>query len=96
LSDAITYHTTAVAAAEHINSQLNEANALHDLGITQRLAGNYFAATQALEAALGEYRNTRNQLGQANALNDLGMVRYAIDDYQGAAAVLQQALSGPP
>ena len=44
-------------------------------GYVRRLTGDYPAAAQALEQALGIYRDLGDRLGQANALNDLGDVR---------------------
>ena len=41
----------------------------------RRLTGDYPGAAQALEEALGIYRDLGDRLGQANALSDLGVVR---------------------
>ena len=54
--------------------------------------GDYPAAAQALEQALGIYRDLGDRLGQASALNDLGVVRRATGDYPAAAQALEQAL----
>ena len=74
-ADAITRHAAAVQAAQHAGDRLGQANALTDLGNARRLAGDYPGAAQALEQALGIYRDLGNRLGQANALNYLGNVR---------------------
>jgi len=62
-ADAITRHTAAIEAARHLGDRLGQANALHDLGDVQWLTGDYRAASQALEQALGIYRDLGNQLG---------------------------------
>jgi tetratricopeptide (TPR) repeat protein len=90
-AEAITRHTAAAQAAQSLGDRLSEANALADLGDVRGLAGDYPAAAQALEQALGIYRDLGDQLGQANTLNDLGYVRSA-GDYPAAAQALEQAL----
>jgi len=91
-ADAITRHTAAVQAAWSAGDRLSEANALGDLGETRNLAADYPAAAQALEQALGIYRDLGDRLGQANALNGLGYVRWIGNDYLAAAQVLEQAI----
>ena len=76
-ADAITRHTAAIQAARHLGDRLGQADALNDLGDVRRLTGDYPAAAQALEQALGIYRDLGDRLGQANALSDLGVVRLA-------------------
>ena len=56
------------------------------------LTDDYPAAAQALEQALGIYRDLGDRLGQANALRDLGVVRRLTGDYPAAAQALEQAL----
>jgi hypothetical protein len=91
-ADAITRHTAAIQAARHLGDRLGQANALTDLGDVRRLTGDYPAAAQALEQALGIYRDLGDRLGQANALHDLGDVRRPTGDYPAAAQALEQAL----
>ena len=91
-ADAITRHIVAIQAARHLGEQLGQANALTDLGDVRRLTGDYPAATQDLEQALGIYRDLGDRRGQANALHNLGAVRLLTGDYQGAAQALEQAL----
>ena len=85
-------HTAAVQAARHLGDRLGQAGALTDLGDVRRLMGEYPAAAQALEQALGIYRDLGDRLGQAGALNDLGIVRRLTDDYPAAAQAHEQAL----
>jgi tetratricopeptide (TPR) repeat protein/transcriptional regulator with XRE-family HTH domain len=92
-AEAITRHTAAVQAARQLGDRLGEANALSDLGVVQRLTGDYPAATQFLEQALGIYRDLSDRLGQANALGHLGDVRLATGDHPAATQLLEQALS---
>ena len=91
-ADAITRHTAAIQAARHLGDRLGQANALSDLGDVRLLTGDYPAAAQALEQALGIYRDLGDRLGQANALTDLGVVRWRTGDYPAAARDLEQAL----
>ena len=56
------------------------------------LTGDYPAAAQALEQALGIYRDLGDRLGQAGALTRLGAVRRMTGDYPAAAQALEQAL----
>ena len=91
-TDAITRHAAAVQAARHLGDRPGEASALNELGVVRRLTGDYPGAAQALEEALGIYRDLGDRLGQANALNDLGAVRRLTGDYPGAAEALKEAL----
>jgi tetratricopeptide (TPR) repeat protein len=92
-ADAITRHTAAAVAAQCLNDRLSHAGALSDLGSVQALTGDYQAASQALEHALGIYRDTGDRYGQANALSDLGSVWRRTGDYPAAAKALSQALA---
>ena len=58
----------------------------------RRLTGDYPGAAEALQAALGIYRDLGDRLGQAIALIDLGAVRWLTGDYPGAAGALEAAL----
>jgi tetratricopeptide (TPR) repeat protein/transcriptional regulator with XRE-family HTH domain len=90
-ADAIARHMAAVQAARHLGDRLGQANALSDLGEVRRRMGDYTAAAQADEQALGIYRDLGDRQGQANALNDLGKVQLA-SDYPAAAQALDEAL----
>jgi len=91
-ADAITRHTAAVQAARHLGDRLGQAGALNDLGDVRWITGDYPAAAQVLEQALGLYRDLGDRLGQANALTNLGVARSLTGDYPAAAQVLEQAL----
>jgi tetratricopeptide (TPR) repeat protein/transcriptional regulator with XRE-family HTH domain len=90
--DAVTRHMAAIEAARHLGDRLGQANALNDLGEVRWLTGDYTAAAQAEEQALGIYRDLGDRLGQANTLSSLGIARRATGDYPGAAQALEQAL----
>jgi tetratricopeptide (TPR) repeat protein len=92
-SDAIACHTAALQAARDLDDRLDQANTLNELGVVQRLTGDYPGATNVLEQALSIYRDLSDRLGQANTLNDLGALRRLTGDHLGAADVLEQALS---
>jgi len=91
-ADAITRHTAAIQAARYLGDRLGQAGALNDLGDIRRLTGDYPAAAQALEQALGIYRDLGDRRGQANALHYLGYVRMSTGDYPAAAQAQEQAL----
>jgi tetratricopeptide (TPR) repeat protein/transcriptional regulator with XRE-family HTH domain len=90
-ADAVARHTAAIQAAQHLGDRLGQANALTDLGVVGRLAGDP-AAAQDLEQALGIYSDLGDRLGQANALSELGIVRNSTGDYSAAAQAYEQAL----
>jgi tetratricopeptide (TPR) repeat protein/transcriptional regulator with XRE-family HTH domain len=91
-ADAITRHTAAIQAARHLGDPRAEANALNDLGVMRRSTGDYPAAAQAQEQALGIYRDLGDRLGQATALSERGLVRRMTGDYPAAAQAQEQAL----
>ena len=91
-AEAVTRHTVAIQAAGYLGDRLGQANALNDLGTVRRLTGDFPAAAQAQEQALGIYRDLGDRLGQANALNDLGAVRRGTGEYPAAAQAQEQAL----
>jgi len=92
-AEAIDRHTTAAESARRLGDRLSQANALDELGIVQRLTGDYRRAAEAQEEALRIYSHLGNRLGQANALSHLGYVRSLTDDYPQAAAELREALA---
>src|SRR5262249_62237249 len=89
-------HQTAIQAARHLEDRLGQANALTDLADVQRLTGDYPAAAQAQEQALGIYRDLSDRLGQANALTDLGMVRRLTGEFPGASRSQEEDLAAVP
>ncbi len=91
-ADAITRHTTAIRAAQSLGDHAGEAMALTDLGTVRLQTADYPGAAQALDEALGIYRDIGNRQGQAGALTYLGTVRQLTGDYPGAAQALGQAL----
>jgi len=91
-AEAITLHTSAIRAAQYLGDRLGQAGALTDLGDARRLTGDFPAAAQALEQALGIYRDVGSRLGQANALSCLGEVRQHTCDYPAAVQAVEQAL----
>ena len=92
-SQATTLHRAAVTAARQANDCLGEAGALHDLGITHSLTGDFPAAADILEQARAIYQRLGSQLGEASTLNELGHVSYRTGDYPTAASLLHQALA---
>jgi tetratricopeptide (TPR) repeat protein/transcriptional regulator with XRE-family HTH domain len=91
-AEAITRHTTAVQAGQHLGDRAGQADALANLGDVRRLSGDYPGAVLALEEALGIYPDLGDRLGQAVALTYLGKARRLTGDYPGAARALEEAL----
>jgi tetratricopeptide (TPR) repeat protein len=91
--EAVILHASAATAARELGDHLSEANALFDLGIAQRLTGDYPGAMQTFQQALNLYRDIPEPLGEANALHYLGIVKRSTADYPGAVQVLQEALT---
>jgi tetratricopeptide (TPR) repeat protein/transcriptional regulator with XRE-family HTH domain len=91
-AEAIIRHTAAIQAARDLGDRLGQAGAVSELGLVRRLTGDYPAAAQTLEQALGIYRDLGDRLGQAGVLGDLGLVRRTTGDYPAAAQAHEQAL----
>ena len=91
-AEAVTRHMAAVQAAGHLGDRLGQANALTDLGVVRSLTDDYPAAAQALEQALGMYRDLGDRLGQAKALNETGTLHRVSGDLAQADGCHQQAL----
>ena len=91
-AEAITRHTTAVQAAQYLGDRLGQANALVDLGDIRELTGDYPAAAQAQEQALGIYRDLGYRNGEAIALNNRGTLHRVSGDLAQAEGCHQQAL----
>ena len=81
---ALALHRTALAVARAAGDQLGEAETLNNLGVIQRLKGDYSGANTSLADALKIYRELHNRLGEANAMNYLGVVRRLLRDYESA------------
>jgi tetratricopeptide (TPR) repeat protein/transcriptional regulator with XRE-family HTH domain len=92
-TDAITRHTTAIAAAQQLGDQLGHAGALNDVGTVWRLTDDNAAAARAHKEALGIYRRAGNMLGEACALLSLGSVGRLTGEHTAAARYLEQALA---
>ena len=91
-AEALTRHTTALCAAQHLGDRPGQAGALTDLGLVRWATDDYLPAVRDLQEALGIYRDLGDEAGQANALAILGYVWRDTGDYPGAARDLQEAL----
>ena len=83
----------ALAAARQAGDRAGQAGALNELGILQRMTGDYPVAAASLTEALELYRGLGDRLGQASALDNLGRVQLETGDSHAAAANHQQALA---
>ena len=86
-------HQGALATALQAGDRARQADALNELGILQRVTGDYPAAAASLTRALELYRDLGDRLGQASALEQLGRVQYETGEYSAAATRHQQALA---
>jgi tetratricopeptide (TPR) repeat protein len=86
-------YLTALETARKAGSQHSEAGALVDLGIVQRLRGDYGVAAATLRRALGLCYELSDQHGQAQALVALGIVQRLAVGYPTASATLTRALA---
>ena len=62
------------------------------LGVVRRLTGDYLAAAQDLEQALGIYRDLGDRGGEVEALNETGTLHRVSGDLAQAEGCHQQAL----
>jgi len=90
---AAALHRTALTIARQAGDRGGEAAALHELGVIERLTGDYPAAATSLAQAVTLYRGLDGHPGHAHALNHLGFVQTLTGDYSAAAASHQQALA---
>lgn len=89
---ALELHRVALAAARSTGDRLSEAETLNNLGVIQRLIGDYTAAGASLAQALELYRGLGSRLGEANALNYLGVIQRLTADLAQAAESFSGAL----
>ena len=78
----------ALQICRNLGYQGGEANALHYLGATRRLSGDYDGAA----AALGIYRDIGDPGGEAEALNETGTLHRARGSLDQAEAAHRAAL----
>jgi len=91
-AEAITRHQDAIRAARQTGDRLSHANALHDLGDVRWLMGEYRAAAQDLEQALGILRDLGHPGGEVQALNERGTLHRVTGDLAQAEGCHRQAL----
>ena len=91
-ADAITRHAADGQAARHLGDRQGEAHALSNLGAVRRMTGDYRGAAQALEEALGIYRDLGGRRGEAELLNKAGTLPRVRDNLGRAGAYHRQAL----
>ena len=90
---SVALHQAALATARQVGGRAGQAGALNELGLLQRVTGDYPAAAASLTRALELYRGLRDRLGQASALDNLGRVQFETSEYPAATASHQQALA---
>jgi tetratricopeptide (TPR) repeat protein len=85
-------HVTALGTARTVGYRQGEVEVLTNLGIVQRLTGDYVAAAATLARALEVCRSTGDEHGHANALVALGIVQRLTVSYPMATTTLTRAL----
>ena len=90
---SVALHQVALAAAGQAGDRAGQAGALNELGLLQRVTGDYPAAAASLTRALELYRDLGDRLGQASALDNLGRVQFETSEYPAATASHQEALA---
>jgi tetratricopeptide (TPR) repeat protein/transcriptional regulator with XRE-family HTH domain len=85
-------HVTALETAQKVGYLEGQAEVLTNLGIVQRLTGDYVAAADTLARALESCANAGDQHGQAKALVALGIVQRLTVSYATSSATLTRAL----
>src|SRR5262249_6059491 len=90
-TQAITLHTAAITAAEHLHDQCAQATALTDRGEVRRVTGDFSHAIHDLQKALDIFHDAGDQRAQAATLTRLGEVRASIGDLPHAIHELQKA-----
>ena len=88
---ATALHQAALTIARQAGDRVGQADALNELGLLQRMTGDYPAAAASHQQALELYRGLGDRAGQASALNQLGWAQNENGDYAAAAASHQQA-----
>ncbi|MDQ7903186.1 tetratricopeptide repeat protein [Phytohabitans sp. ZYX-F-186] len=90
---AIALHERAAGTAEAGGDKRSMADALRELGLLRRHAGQYPAAASALQRAFELYDEIGDELGVADAQTELGGVRWRLGSHAEAAAELRAALA---
>lgn len=85
-------HDTAAATAHASGDRIGEANAIHNLGVMQRLNGNLADAVASQQKAQRLFRDLGHRQGQALALTEAAIALRLNDNYQASAASLADAL----
>jgi tetratricopeptide (TPR) repeat protein/transcriptional regulator with XRE-family HTH domain len=85
-------HLTALETARQAGYENGEAWALTNLGLVQRLTGDYAAAARTLASALDLCVRLNDGRGQANVLVVLGVLQRLTVGYPTATATLSKAL----
>ena len=87
---AVTLHRAAAATAHDQGDRAGEANAIHALGRSVRLTGDYPTACSLFDRALTIYEDLGSELGKANTSWDQGCVKSTTGDYPTATALFER------
>ena len=92
VDQALTMHSTALAAARQAGDRTGQARALMHLARPQMTTGDRTAAVASSQHALDLYCDLGDRIGQGNALDNLGFFHRVAGDHHAAAACHGQAL----
>ena len=90
---ALALHRAAAAAAHRLGDRAARATALRDLGVVQRLSGNYADAHEALGRSYEIFRDLGDRRGMADLRTCLAAAQRRAGDPRTAARHLAEALA---
>jgi DNA-binding SARP family transcriptional activator/tetratricopeptide (TPR) repeat protein len=92
-AEAMTIHSHARAAAQHIGDRSAEADALNHLASVHRGQSRYQEAADYLRPALSLFESAGDRSGQARALGNLGIIHNHLGRYREAIGFCRGALA---
>jgi len=92
LKEALHWLTQSEAGYRALDDGNNSAKLLLEIGIVNRVSGDFVAAEQAYVNALEHWEKTNNSIWQANLLNNLGVLQHLRGDYVSAASNFERAI----
>ncbi len=88
---ALEYANQSLILAEKIEYTLGVANSIYQIGIINKVQGNYFEAAESFQKAIKYYEKILDTLGVVACYTDLGDIYNRQNDYEKALKYLDQA-----
>src|SRR5580658_1425881 len=92
-SEIVSLCACSLTAARRAGDRAAEAQARHDITVTDLVQGRFDQAVDGLRQALQLYREVGDQLGEARTLDHLGIASYLQGCYEQAAHHYKEALT---